>query len=117
MAEAAAPGALFHHEREPALDEPEGRRAGARRIGFAHPPGLQRGRVGVVGVPRGIGRLLCCDAVNRGVAVHDGNVFFGTLDGRLISLDAETGKELGGLRNGAFSIRMEAYGVRVLRVE
>ncbi len=43
-------------------------------------------------VPRGIGRMLCCDAVNRGVAVHDGNVFFGTLDGRLVSLNAETGK-------------------------
>jgi quinohemoprotein ethanol dehydrogenase len=43
-------------------------------------------------VPRDIGRMLCCDIVNRGVAVHDGNVFFGTLDGRLISLDAKTGK-------------------------
>ncbi|MFV0277227.1 MAG: PQQ-dependent dehydrogenase, methanol/ethanol family [Parahaliea sp.] len=35
---------------------------------------------------------LCCDVVNRGVAVRDGRVFFGTLDGRLIALDAASGK-------------------------
>ncbi|MEX2124908.1 MAG: PQQ-dependent dehydrogenase, methanol/ethanol family [Woeseia sp.] len=34
----------------------------------------------------------CCDVVNRGVAAWQGRVFFGTLDGRLISLDAETGE-------------------------
>ena len=34
----------------------------------------------------------CCDAVNRGVAVWRGRVFVGTLDGRLVSLDAKTGK-------------------------
>ena len=33
----------------------------------------------------------CCDVVNRGVAVWGGKVFFGTLDGRLIALDATTG--------------------------
>jgi quinohemoprotein ethanol dehydrogenase len=35
---------------------------------------------------------LCCDVVNRGVAVWKGKVFVGTLDGRLIALDAATGK-------------------------
>lgn len=34
----------------------------------------------------------CCDAVNRGVAVADGKVFVGTLDGRLIAIEAKTGK-------------------------
>jgi quinohemoprotein ethanol dehydrogenase len=34
----------------------------------------------------------CCDAVNRGVAVWNGQVFVGALDGRLIALDATTGK-------------------------
>ena len=34
----------------------------------------------------------CCDVVNRGVAVWKGKVYFGTLDGRLIALDAGTGK-------------------------
>src|SRR5882724_6565039 len=34
----------------------------------------------------------CCDVVNRGVAVWQGKVFVGTLDGRLIALDAATGK-------------------------
>ena len=34
----------------------------------------------------------CCDVVNRGVAVWKGRVYFGTLDGRLIALDAGTGK-------------------------
>ena len=33
----------------------------------------------------------CCDVVNRGVALWKGSVFVGTLDGRLISLDAKTG--------------------------
>jgi quinohemoprotein ethanol dehydrogenase len=34
----------------------------------------------------------CCDVVNRGVAVWRGKVFVGTLDGRLLALDAATGK-------------------------
>src|SRR5262244_3861268 len=34
----------------------------------------------------------CCDVVNRGVAVSQGKVFVGTLDGRLVALDAATGK-------------------------
>ena len=33
----------------------------------------------------------CCDVVNRGVAVWNGKVFVGALDGRLIALDAKTG--------------------------
>ena len=34
---------------------------------------------------------VCCDVVNRGVAVYKGRVFVGTLDGRLIALDAGDG--------------------------
>lgn len=34
----------------------------------------------------------CCDVVNRGVAVWKGQVFLGALDGRLIALDAKSGK-------------------------
>lgn len=34
----------------------------------------------------------CCDVVNRGVAVWKGQVFLGALDGRLIALNAKTGK-------------------------
>ncbi|PCG13450.1 MULTISPECIES: PQQ-dependent dehydrogenase, methanol/ethanol family [Sphingomonas] len=33
----------------------------------------------------------CCDVVNRGVAAWKGQLFVGTLDGRLIALNAETG--------------------------
>jgi quinohemoprotein ethanol dehydrogenase len=36
----------------------------------------------------------CCDAVNRGVAAWQGKIFVGTLDGRLIALDAATGKPI-----------------------
>ena len=43
-------------------------------------------------VPKSWGRKACCDVVNRGVAVWKGNVFFASLDGRLIKLDAKTGK-------------------------
>jgi len=34
----------------------------------------------------------CCDVVNRGLATYGDKLFFGTLDGRLIALDRETGK-------------------------
>ena len=33
----------------------------------------------------------CCDVVNRGLAAWNGKLFLGTLDGRLIALDAATG--------------------------
>jgi alcohol dehydrogenase (cytochrome c)/quinohemoprotein ethanol dehydrogenase len=36
----------------------------------------------------------CCDVVNRGVAAWNGKIFLGTLDGRLIALDAATGKRV-----------------------
>jgi quinohemoprotein ethanol dehydrogenase len=36
----------------------------------------------------------CCDIVNRGVAVLEGRVFLAALDGRLIALDAKSGKTL-----------------------
>ena len=39
-------------------------------------------------VPREWGRYACCDAINRGVAVWKGRVYVGTLDGRLVALDA-----------------------------
>ncbi len=35
---------------------------------------------------------VCCDAVNRGVALYGDKLFVGTLDGRLIALEAATGK-------------------------
>jgi len=34
----------------------------------------------------------CCDVVNRGVAIWKDKVIFGALDGRLIALEAKTGK-------------------------
>lgn len=43
-------------------------------------------------VPKDRGHAACCDVVNRGVAAWNGTLFLGALDGRLIALDAETGK-------------------------
>lgn len=43
-------------------------------------------------VPRETLVKACCDAVNRGVAIWGGKIFVGTLDGRLVALDAKTGK-------------------------
>ena len=43
-------------------------------------------------VPKKFGAKACCDVVNRGVALYKGKVFVGTLDGRLIALEAATGK-------------------------
>lgn len=45
-------------------------------------------------VPKSTGAKGCCDAVNRGVAFKDNRIFLGTLDGRLIALDAKTGEQL-----------------------
>jgi PQQ-dependent dehydrogenase (methanol/ethanol family) len=45
-------------------------------------------------VPGAWGVNACCDVVNRGVAVWEGKVFVGTLDGRLVALEAPTGKVL-----------------------
>jgi quinohemoprotein ethanol dehydrogenase len=42
-------------------------------------------------VPRSRARTICCDVVNRGVALYHGTVYVGTLDGRLIALDAKSG--------------------------
>src|SRR5687768_4836653 len=38
-----------------------------------------------------VNRAVCCDAVNRGVAVWKGRVYVAALDGVLYSLDAKTG--------------------------
>lgn len=38
------------------------------------------------------GFFACCDVVNRGVAVWGDKVYLGVIDGRLIALDAKTGK-------------------------
>jgi len=45
-------------------------------------------------VPPTYGEKACCDVVNRGVALYKGMVYIGTLDGRLISIDASTGKSM-----------------------
>jgi PQQ-dependent dehydrogenase (methanol/ethanol family) len=45
-------------------------------------------------VPRDWGKYACCDVVNRGVAVWKGRVYVGTIDGRLVSLDAGTGEKV-----------------------
>ncbi len=42
-------------------------------------------------VDRAYASKACCDVVNRGVALYNGKVFIGTLDGRLIGVDAATG--------------------------
>ncbi|MGH8217128.1 MAG: PQQ-dependent dehydrogenase, methanol/ethanol family [Steroidobacteraceae bacterium] len=36
---------------------------------------------------------VCCGLVNRGIAAWHGRVYVGTLDGRLVAIDARTGKE------------------------
>jgi quinohemoprotein ethanol dehydrogenase len=43
-------------------------------------------------VPRTGAFFVCCDVVNRGVALYRENVYVGTLDGRLIALDKTSGR-------------------------
>ena len=38
--------------------------------------------------------VACCDVVNRGAVWWEGKIYFNTLDGHTIALDAKTGKEL-----------------------
>lgn len=45
-------------------------------------------------VPREIGYKGCCDVVNRGVALHKGKVYVGSFDGRLVAINAATGKKV-----------------------
>jgi PQQ-dependent dehydrogenase (methanol/ethanol family) len=45
-------------------------------------------------VPRTRAFFICCDVVNRGVALYRGKVYVGTLDGRLIAIDAQSGKPM-----------------------
>ncbi len=44
-------------------------------------------------VPRSMARQICCGVVNRGAALYADRVFIGTLDGRLIAIDRDTGRE------------------------
>lgn len=49
-------------------------------------------------VPRWKAKHACCGAVNRGVAYHEGRIYVGTLDGRLIALDAASGTPVWSVR-------------------
>ncbi len=42
-------------------------------------------------VDRSRTRTVCCDVVNRGLALYKGNLYLGTLDGRLVAINARTG--------------------------
>jgi len=44
--------------------------------------------------------VMCCDTVNRGIAVADDKVFLAQADNTLVALDAKTGKELWKAKNG-----------------
>jgi PQQ-dependent dehydrogenase (methanol/ethanol family) len=43
-------------------------------------------------VDRAHSRYVCCDVVNRGPAFYMGKVYAGTIDGRLVAVDAQTGQ-------------------------
>jgi len=51
-------------------------------VRWTYDPQVDRGRVAY---------FVCCDVVNRGVALYRGRVYVGTLDGRLTALDAHSG--------------------------
>lgn len=42
-------------------------------------------------INRARSRVACCGAVNRGLAFYEGRLYLGTIDGRLIALDARSG--------------------------
>jgi lanthanide-dependent methanol dehydrogenase len=62
-------------------------------IDLTKPGGAVKWKYDPKTVPHAQG-VACCDVVNRGCAYDKGKIFFNTLDGRSIALDAATGKEL-----------------------
>jgi quinohemoprotein ethanol dehydrogenase len=44
-------------------------------------------------VPRDYGEKVCCDVINRGVAIYKNSIFVGSLDGRLIAINAKNGEK------------------------
>jgi quinohemoprotein ethanol dehydrogenase len=44
-------------------------------------------------IPREVMRGICCTPSNRGVAMYNGRIYEGMLDGTLVAVDAETGKQ------------------------
>lgn len=44
--------------------------------------------------------VMCCDTVNRGVAVADGKVFLAQADNTVVALDAATGQPIWSVKNG-----------------
>jgi quinohemoprotein ethanol dehydrogenase len=55
------------------------------------------------------GRRACCDAVNRGVAVWEDRVYVASLDGFMICLDRNNGREI--WRNDTFTDRSKSYTI------
>ena len=77
-------GGRRHHVRDGVLERgARGRRPHRQGI-WTFDPGIDKEK----------GYKGCCDVVNRGVALWKGKVFVGAYDGRLIALDAVTGKEV-----------------------
>lgn len=55
-------------------------------------------------------RRLCCGPANRGVAVSGGKVYVGTVDGRLLALDARDGRVLWDVTVAEYAGSTEATG-------
>ncbi len=82
-------------------------------------------KIGHMNFPRGsennpnrvrTGPSLCCGPGNRGVAIYEGKVYIGTLDGRLVALDADTGKVLWDVRTAGANTDYSITGApRVIR--
>ena len=65
--------------------------------------------LGSAGEPeRGAGKI-CCGVVNRGVAIYQGKIIAPVIDGRLVALDAETGKPVWEARVGIFAGQLHAH--------
>jgi alcohol dehydrogenase (cytochrome c)/quinohemoprotein ethanol dehydrogenase len=61
-------------------------------------------------VPGHTGIDACCDVGNRGLAAWQGRLYLGTLDGRLVALDAATGKPVWDVRTIAAGSRATITG-------
>jgi quinohemoprotein ethanol dehydrogenase len=64
-------------------------------------------------VPGAAGVKACCDVVNRGAALYHGKLYLGTIDGRLIAVDAGTGQVSWSVdtTQGVLSARDQMYSI------
>ncbi len=78
--------------------------------------GRQNFPVGSIGKPDKVrtGPSVCCGPANRGAAIYDGKIYVGTLEAKLVALDAKTGKEVWSVQTADESADYSVTGAPII---